>query len=275
MLLKMIMPAGILLVFFLSDILFGNTFLSANVKSGLLVIVGPVLGAVLVHGFPAIKSLWERALRIFDEDEGRDAALVKEIGRLAYSWQAHGYRGLEKASHQIIDPLLRTGVVLVADGCKAEEVCKILRRKSRIYFTGRSAEGDILRVLAGQAQSFGLVGTVIGMIAALGSIGNPVAVGNGISMALCSVLYGLLLANLVYRPLHKKFKVRLRRDYKSHMLIMAGVNYLADGKSSRAINYRLQSFLDREEQDLPRRSRLEPVVRHSFNGDGVMVSRTG
>ncbi len=264
MLFKLTMLAGAILLFLLSDVLFGTTLLSATVAGGLLVTVGPLLGAVLAYRLPAVKSLWLDIVDMFTEEEAPDAAMIKEIEQVAYIWQADGYRGLEKATRKISDPLLRIGVGLVADCCEPAEVRTILERQSRLYFSGRAAQGGIFRFLARQAQTFGLVGTVIGMIMALRSVGDPIAIGNGMAVALFSTLFGLLLANLVYRPLHGKFKELLRREYKSQLLIMDGVNYLATGKCSRAIAYRLQPFLEVEEEPLSGGNGLMHERLHRF-----------
>ena len=265
MLFKLTMLTGTFLLFLLSDMLFGTTLLSAIITGGVLVTFGPLLGGVLAYRLSAVKSLGRDIFGMFSEEGATDAAMIKEIEQVAYIWQADGYRGLEKATRKISDPFLRIGVGLVADCCEPTEVRAILERQSRLYFVGRAAQGGIFRFLARQAQTFGLIGTVIGMIMALRSIGDPIAIGNGMAIALFSTLFGLLLANLVYRPLHGKFKELLRREYRRKRLIMDGVNYLATGKGSRAIAYYLQPLLEVEEP-LPCGNGLLHVPQHHFAG---------
>ncbi len=267
MLTQLIILVGTLLFFFLADFIFGSTFLSASIKSVVLVIAGPLLA----YRLSTIKSLWRELLRIFAEQAARDGALVTEIARVAYVWQVEGYRGLENELHKIKDPFLRTGIELLADSCEPEEIKTILNRQSQLSLAARSAEGNILAVLAKRANSFGLIGTVIGIIMVLGSIGDSAAMGNGIAMALLSTLYGLLLANLVYLPLHNKFKASLRMEHRSHLLVMDGVNYLALGKCSRSIAYRLRSFLAGEEKTVPPKEMIMSVSQHRLNAEGAMV----
>lgn len=248
MLFKATVVVAVSLFFILADLMLGTSILTANIKSGLLVIIGPLLSAMVAYRLPAIRSLFHSLCKLYGPGESANPALIQELERVAYQWRAGGYRALEKATWAIADPFLRSGVELVADGYQPEEIKKMLNRQCRVYFAGRSAEGNILGALAKQAQTFGYIGTVIGIMSVLGDIGNTTAIGNGLAMALLSTIYGLLLANLVYLPLHEKFKARLGREYKSHLLVIDGVNSLACGKSSRAIAYRLQSFLDEEEK---------------------------
>ena len=256
MLLKLIMLAGILMFVFLSDAMSGSATLSANCKSGLLVVVGPLLGTLLAYQLPTIKSLFCSISKMLNHQESRDFTLINEMEKMAHAWQTSGHRGLETAARESNYPFLRAGAGLIADGYKASEIRKILASQCEMHFSGREAESSILLALAKLTQSFGFIGTVIGLIKVLGSMDDPVAIGNGMSIALLTTLHGLLLANFIYMPLYKKFQEHLRKEYKNYSLIIEGVTSLAIGKSSRSITYRLHSFLGDEHNMTPREKRI-------------------
>lgn len=270
MLYKFIMLAGVLLFFFLADVVFGNSNLAANVKSGLLVVGGPFLAIFLSYQLQVIKSLGRRVVKMFrEEGEAREFVLINEIEEMANAWHAGGHRQLEKAARRTASPLLRTGAGMIADGYKAGEIRKILSRQCRLYFADRAVEGEVLLALGKLTMTFGIIGTIVGVIRALGAIGDATAIANGMAIALLSSLYGLLLANFVYMPLHKKFEAHLSDEHKGNALIMEGVNCLVLGHSSRAISYRLNSFLGGEYKPAPRENQIF-AVPHPHSG---MISR--
>ncbi len=256
MLIKLILTAGIVSFIFMSDIMSGSTTLSANLKSGLLVVVGPLLGTVLAYHLSTIKSLFASIAKMLSQQETRDFSLINEIEKVAHAWHTDGHRGLETVAQQTAHPFLRTGAGLIADGYKVSEIRKILASQCEMYFSRREAESNILLALAKLTQSFGFIGTVIGLIRVLGSLDDPAVIGNGMSLALLTTLHGLLLANFVYLPLYKKFQEHLRKEYKNYSLIMEGISCLAIGKSSRSISYRLHSFLGNEHDMTPREKRI-------------------
>ena len=271
MVVKIIMLAGVLLFFFLADFVFGNTSLSANCKSGLLVVVGPLLGTMLAYRLPIIKALFQRIVKMFkQEGEAKDFVLINEIEELANAWHTGGHRRLEIVAGKTTSSLLRTGAGMIADGYKVGEIRKILSRQCKMYFADRAVEGDVLLALGKYTQAFGYIGTVVGMIRVFESIGDPVAIGNGLAIALLSTLHGLLLANFVYMPLHKKFENHMNDEYRSCSLILEGINSLALGKSSRAISYRLNSFLGNEHEVALPEKQIATAPHHHFAGAGMV-----
>ena len=270
MLLKLIMVAGIILFYFLSDAIFGSSTLLANIQCALLVVVGPLLGVRLAYRLSIVKGLHRSIIKMLTRPDEEDLELISQIEKIAYVWHNSGYRGLEAAAGKINHPLLRTGAGLVADGCEAGEMRKILVRQCRIYFSGRKAESNILLSLAKLTQTFGFIGTFFGMSMLLRSINDPVAIGYGMAIALLSTLHGLLLANLLYKPLYEKVRAEIRKEYKNYALIIEGVTCLAKGKSSRSISYRLHSFIGGEDNLTPRDNLVVADSHHRLAG---MVSK--
>ena len=60
--------------------------------------------------------------------------------------------------------------------------------------------------MAGYSPTFGILGTVIGLISVLGQLSTPGKLGPAIASAFTATLWGVLLANAVWLPLSNKFK---------------------------------------------------------------------
>jgi chemotaxis protein MotA len=81
----------------------------------------------------------------------------------------------------------------------------------------------ILRTMATFAPAFGMLGTLLGLVSLLGDLGQSGMEYIGVAMgfALMSTLYGLLAANLLFRPLALKMEDRSRRQ-------LLHMNFLVD-----------------------------------------------
>lgn len=58
----------------------GTSILTANIKSGLLVIIGPLLSAMVAYRLPAIRSLFHSLCKLYGPGESANPALIQEPG---------------------------------------------------------------------------------------------------------------------------------------------------------------------------------------------------
>ena len=64
----------------------------------------------------------------------------------------------------------------------------------------------VLGTAYGLSWSSGILGVFIGFIAMLADLSDPRAIGTGLAVCLLSVLYGVLLAELVFHPLRRALR---------------------------------------------------------------------
>ena len=104
------------------------------------------------------------------------------------------------------------------------------------------------------APVIGFVGTIIGLIDVLGNMGATSEMGRGMAVALHTTLYGLLFANFLFLPLHKKLSEHIKEEAMLLNVILEGVLDIAKEKNSKAVAHRLQSYLvnyyDTNEQEV-------------------------
>ena len=90
-----------------------------------------------------------------------------------------------------------------------------------------------------------MIGTLIGLIVMLDTMGSdPSAVGAGHAVALNITLYGVLLARLIFVPAAYKLQQRQEILRFRHDLVVEGMALLAEKRSPRFIQDRMNSFLD-------------------------------
>ena len=108
---------------------------------------------------------------------------------------------------------------------------------------------DALKKMGGDSPAFGMLGTLIGLVIMLGNMGgDPAAIGPSMAVALITTFYGIILARLVFIPLSTKLAARNDVSLFKNVLQMEGLVLLAERKSPRYIQDKINSFVDVQEQ---------------------------
>lgn len=214
-----------------------------------------VIGGTLAATFIAFEPRYVmQALRLmpsifFSQRVGR-AILTGEVARVirwGYVVQRMGMPALEsdaaKTTRQ--DNLLRFALALVVTGYSGNEVRETLRNTIESGFQRATVPADVLRSMANTAPAFGMIGTLVGLVIMLDNMGNdPAQLGQGMAVALITTLYGILLARLVLLPAASKLQQRAEIMRFRNYLLIEGLSLLAERKSPRYIQDRMNSFLD-------------------------------
>jgi chemotaxis protein MotA len=99
------------------------------------------------------------------------------------------------------------------------------------------------------APAWGMIGTLIGLIAMLGNIEDKSAIGSGMSTALLTTLYGAIMANLIFIPTRNKLQDRDDGETLVKEIMIEGILSIQSGDNPRILEEKLLSFLppDRRE----------------------------
>lgn len=176
--------------------------------------------------------------------------LTNEVGRVirwGYIVQKSGLPGLETDAKTLArqDRFLGFAIDLVISGYSGNEIREILRNTVETTFQRSVINADILRSMGNTAPAFGMIGTLVGLIIMLDSMASdPSQLGPGMSVALITTLYGILAARLVFLPAASKIQQREEIVQFRNYLLTEGMALLAERKSPRYIQDKMNSFLD-------------------------------
>ena len=227
-----------------------NPFVFWN-GAGLLMVVGGTLAATFISFEPRYVWLSLRLIGriIFAPKVGRNI-LKAEVGRVikwAYTVQRGGFPALESEAKRSVtgDRFLRFGVEMVVSGYKGEEVREILANSIENTYVRNTVQVSILKTMATTSPAFGMIGTLIGLVIMLDNMGNdPTKLGPGLAVALLTTLYGIVFARLIYLPAASKVQQREEIMRFRNYLLAEGLALLADRRSPRFIQDKMNSFLD-------------------------------
>lgn len=176
--------------------------------------------------------------------------LTAEVGRIikwGYTIQKNGIPALEAETKKAAkaDRFLGFGIEMVISGYTGTEVREILTNTIETTFVRNTIQANILRAIASTCPAFGMIGTLVGLIIMLDGMGNdPSQLGAGLAVALLTTLYGVLFARMIFLPAANKIQQREEIVRFRNYLVAEGLCLLADRKSPRYIQDRMNSFLD-------------------------------
>jgi chemotaxis protein MotA len=241
---KMIPAAGIIFFLGLSTKIVGETSMMLNLKSGIMVLGGTLVIGFLSFPMKSYRDLFKTLFVIFRRNEMDYRILIKDIARLSRVNRLYGDLVLEKEARRTKNVFLRKGIDLIVDGYESFEIHNIMEKEYEIYFSRKESLVNILNTLQKLAPVIGFLGTIIGLISVLNHLGSLADMGKGMAIALLTTLYGLLIANFLFLPLHKKLTEHLKMESALLYVIIEGVLDISQGKNSRAIAYHLQSYIE-------------------------------
>lgn len=195
--------------------------------------------------------------KTFSKHADSENSLKDEIGRIvrwAYIIQKNGLQGLENEITPELrenNPFLAYATDLVVTGYTGAEINQILEQMLEAEADRNKISLDALKKMGGDAPAFGMMGTLIGLIIMLGKMGgDPSAIGPSMAVALITTFYGIILARMIFIPLATKMSSRYDVTLFKNSMLKEGMVLLAERKSPRYIQDKINSFVDVNDQFL-------------------------
>jgi chemotaxis protein MotA len=170
--------------------------------------------------------------------------IIRQLVEFAEQARREGILALEARAGEITDDFLKTGIQLAVDGTEPDLIKDIL--STNISFTeSRHEEGaKIFDFLAAMGPSFGMIGTLVGLVLMLGNMSDVSSIGPNMAVALITTLYGSMLANVFCLPIVEKLKAFSRREILIKEMMLEGIMSLQSGDNPRIVEQKLTAFLE-------------------------------
>lgn len=242
---------------FVSSILLStnNYFIYFDLPSLLMVLGGTIATAFMSYQYRyvviAFKAIWWMLKKPKSTREG----LNDEIGRLVkwgYLVQQKGLPALENEIKAVKsnDPIIKYCLECVATAHKPEELRLMMETAVESEFERATVPVDVLKNMAAASPAFGMIGTLVGLIAVLDAMGAAgggdlmKTVGSGMALALITTLYGVFFARMVFLPAATQLQQKEEIERFRNLMVIEGLIMLSEKKSPRYMQDRLNSFLD-------------------------------
>ena len=91
--------------------------------------------------------------------------------------------------------------------------------------------------------AFGMIGTLIGLVAMLQNLSDPSSIGPAMAVALITTFYGSVLANLIFIPMAAKLALKSNEEILIRNVMIEGLLSIQAGENPRIIEEKLKVFL--------------------------------
>lgn len=177
---------------------------------------------------------------------------IEELIAISKIWMTGDIKKVEGSLEKVSNPFLKTGVQLIIDMTPEQDIIDLLQWRVAKLRAKEHAEAQLFRTMAGYAPAFGMLGTLIGLVNLMFMLGDGdmTAIGQQMALALMTTLYGILLANLVFKPIAVKLERRTEQRVALMNMIMQGLSMMSQKRGPAFMRETLKSFMVDHEDEL-------------------------
>jgi chemotaxis protein MotA len=222
----------------------GNALIFFNFPSAVIVFGGTIASTFIRFPFKDVINTMRVAAKAFTRKIDPPEALIEEFIRLSQISRKEGILMLEK--YPFTDKFLKKGIQLCVDGYDKEFIKDALEKDIKLSVERHEVGQAIFRSAGEASPAFGMIGTLIGLVAMLANLKEPSKIGPAMAVALITTLYGALLAYLIFLPIADKLKLRSIEEELNKKLIIEGIMCIQSGLNPRMLSELLSSFLPQQ-----------------------------
>jgi chemotaxis protein MotA len=217
--------------------------LLSNPSAILLTLGGSLMATTITTSLQVTLRLPKLLGVAFSQKKMEVGDSIELLVKMADKARKEGLLALEEDSRKIKDEFLQKGLMMVVDGIDQSQIRAIMetnveqmRSRHRVGYSFFSAAG-------GFSPTFGIIGTVMGLISVLKQLDNPSLLAKAIASAFLATLWGLLIANLIYLPIGSKLKSKSDEEAHVRYMQIEGILAIQAGENPRIVRDKLISYL--------------------------------
>ena len=220
-----------------------------NPAAILIIIFGTIAAVTIAFPMKELKRVPKLFKILFKETKlASDIELIKMFSQWADLARREGLLALESKASEVEDPFLKNGLTLAIDGQNADYIRDVLTEEVEAM-EDRHTSGALIFTQAGTyAPTLGVLGAVVGLIAALKDMTDIDKLGVAISAAFVATLLGIFTGYVLWHPFANKLKRKSAVEVKQKYMMVEGILSVLEGEAPRVIEQKLASYLPMEER---------------------------
>lgn len=241
---KSVIGLSCCVVLFITGFAFNGSLALYFNLSGALVVLGGTFGAILItFNFQRLRFTYRVLISSYTSRGKSPEEIVEILVDLSVKSKFKGLLSLQEDEGETSLLFLRRSLGLLVDGYQSAVIRDILDTEMYFFKMRREDCERVLRTMAELFPSFGLVGSVVGLISMLSGVGDSGVIAATIPIALTSTLYGVVLANFFCVPFAGKIRERTDQELLLQKIIMEGIIAIESEMDPRSLERKLQSFV--------------------------------
>jgi chemotaxis protein MotA len=169
--------------------------------------------------------------------------IIERLTKFSEVARRDGLLALEGHLKDIGDETFRKGLQMAIDGTSSEDIQKFFDTHMEVAEKDHEHGKKIIECYEKWAPSFGLLGTLEGLILMLQNLDNPDTIAPSMGVAMVATFYGAFLAFLIGGPLANKMQRGFDNQHLKHLMIRDGITSFQNGENPRLLEQRLSIYL--------------------------------
>lgn len=214
-----------------------------DIPSVFTTIVGSAMAMVAAHGLGRFLQAIKWIQIIIKKKSFQEERIIAQLVAFSEKARREGLLSLEEEMESIEDEFMKGGLQLVVDGTDPEIIKTILytdvAQVNSRHKIGQEFFGD----WGDKAPAFGMIGTLLGLVAMLLNMNDKASVGRGMAVALITSLYGAIMCYLVFQPFARVLKDKNDDEVSMREMVVEGILSIQSGDNPRIVESKLLTFL--------------------------------
>ncbi len=229
-----------------------GVFLFGNAAAVTVVLGGTIASTLISYEGRYVRKALGTLMKVFVPTNVNAGSLFGTV-ELVIKWGKVGARdgllALESEFKKIDtkeDPFLAHCINLFLAGYEKDNLKQKLNTFINKSYERNMVQATILNTMANISPGFGMIGTLVGLVAMLANLdpSDPSGLGKSLSVALLTTLYGTMFAQLIFKPASRKAEQKEQIEKFKNQLIADGFLLLLSRANSVEIQDHLNSYLD-------------------------------
>ncbi len=237
----------------------GSLLVFVDIPSVLIVIGGSFTAAMTAFPLANLFKLPKIMMKSIFVPKVDHGAMIREMVKYAEVARRDGILALEGMTDEMEDELLILGVKMAVDGTDPDLIEQVLDADVENMLARHSEGKALLDGIGKYGPAFGMIGTLIGLVAMLANMSDPSTIGGGMAVALLTTMYGAILSNVIFLPMADKLALYNERELLAKTIVIKGVMSIQSGDNPRVVEQKLKTF-------------LSPGARAAFDDDALKAA---
>jgi len=215
----------------------GGLGMFVDVPSLLIVVGGSFFAVMYRSTLPMFLASFGTLAKVFMPGAKKHDELITRITDLAGIARKDGMMALE--GQEVPDKFFEKGLQMLVDGADETKLTDQLNREVKAMKARHENMTGVFQAWVDLAPAMGMIGTLIGLVAMLGNMADPKAIGPAMAVALLTTLYGAMIANCIFMPIVTKLEGYSAHELLYREMVVMGLKFISRGESPRNITDQL------------------------------------
>ena len=218
-----------------------------HTASTLIVVGGTLFGVMYSTPLPRFLGSFGVMAKAFFPPIKKQEDMIERMVDLAGIARKDGMMALE--GQEVPDKFFEKGLQLLVDGADEGKLTVQLSQEIKAMKSRHQSNHEVMKAWVDLAPAMGMIGTLIGLVAMLGNMADPKAIGPAMATALLTTLYGAFIANVIFTPMQNKLEGYTDYEVVYREMVVDGLRNIARGESPRNIQDKMLSNLPPKVQE--------------------------